>query len=53
MLGRRGYPTYLCIGVTKEGDELRAHAWIECNGVAVIEAKGNFSTILTLPGVLS
>jgi hypothetical protein len=53
MLERRGYPAFLCVGVAKEGDELRAHAWVECSGVAVIGAKGNFSTILILPGVSS
>jgi len=32
MLERRDINTTLCIGVNKDGSELKAHAWIECNG---------------------
>lgn len=37
LLGRRGYPACLRIGVEKgEGGQLQAHAWVESDGVVVI-----------------
>lgn len=37
LLHRRGYPTSLRIGVTKEANgKLAAHAWVECQGRIVI-----------------
>jgi Transglutaminase-like superfamily len=53
MLGRRGYPAFLCVGVARDGNELRAHAWVERNGAAVIGAKRLFTTILIVPGASS
>ena len=41
MLARRGYPARLCIGVAKdEGGQLKAHAWVECEGNIVIGSRG-------------
>jgi hypothetical protein len=53
MLARRGYPTTLCIGVSKRGDDLSAHAWVECGGDAVVGSGAGFSKILALPGAPS
>ena len=30
MLKRRGINTLLCFGVSKEGQQINAHAWVEC-----------------------
>ena len=35
LLERRGIAAVLCIGVTKGNLEVNAHAWIECDGIAV------------------
>lgn len=32
LLARRGYQTELHIGVARQGDELKAHAWLESSG---------------------
>ncbi|MCC7353727.1 MAG: lasso peptide biosynthesis B2 protein [Anaerolineae bacterium] len=41
LLGRRGLPARLHIGVVKGGDgRLQAHAWVESNGVVVIGGSG-------------
>ena len=34
LLERRGVPSRFCVGVTKDGSALAAHAWIDCDGVA-------------------
>lgn len=36
LLARAGYETELCIGVVKEGRELKAHAWVERDGVVIV-----------------
>ena len=33
LLARRGIASDLRIGVRKDGDQLQAHAWVECEGV--------------------
>jgi hypothetical protein len=53
MLRRRGHAASLCIGVTKEGGDFGAHAWVECEGVAVVGSRGAFTTLLVLPGAQS
>ena len=35
LLGRRGVPSRFCVGVAKNGPALTAHAWIECDGIAL------------------
>ena len=40
LLWRRGLPTTLHLGVAKQGDQLTAHAWLECDGVLVTGARG-------------
>jgi len=35
LLGRRGIPARLRIGVRKEHEELEAHAWVELGGVVL------------------
>jgi len=37
LLGRRGIASSLRIGARKTGDKFEAHAWVECNGVALNE----------------
>jgi len=37
LLSRRGIPARLRLGVFKDdGDDLKAHAWVETNGIIVI-----------------
>src|SRR5579872_220926 len=37
LLGRRGCPTTVRIGVAREGmDGLEAHAWLECEGAVIL-----------------
>lgn len=40
LLGRRGIPSELRIGVRKKGEELEAHAWVEQDGAALNEPEG-------------
>jgi len=40
LLGRRGIVAELRIGVRREGEGLRAHAWLECGGQPVGEPEG-------------
>ncbi len=41
MLARRGHPARIRIGVAKdEGGQLKAHAWVECEGKIVIGGRG-------------
>ncbi len=35
LLGRAGITAEVRIGVRKESDQLRAHAWVECDGVVL------------------
>ena len=56
MLGRRGYPSNLCIGVLprRAGDPqpLQSHAWMECQGTVLIGGLDNLSeyAVLTARG---
>ena len=46
MLRGRGHPAEVRIGVKREGGELAAHAWVEYEGVALLEAGlEEFSTL--------
>ncbi len=46
MLHERGHPSELRIGVRREGGELAAHAWVEHDGRALLEAGlDQFSTL--------
>lgn len=38
MLRRRGIATRLCLGVTREGEALAAHAWLEIGKDVVVGA---------------
>jgi hypothetical protein len=37
MLGRRGIPTVLCLGVMKDKGNLQGHAWLEIDGAPLSE----------------
>jgi hypothetical protein len=37
MLGRQGIASNLRIGTRKTGDKFEAHAWVECNEMAINE----------------
>ena len=37
LLGRQGIPSQLRVGIRKEGGNLEAHAWVECEGMALNE----------------
>jgi hypothetical protein len=52
MLRRAGIDAQLRIGVGKEGArDLRAHAWVECGGAALLgEDLGPFRSLGRLPG---
>jgi hypothetical protein len=53
LLARHGYPSYLRIGVSRDGaGRLAAHAWIECEGRMVIggEIAEDFTTLPALEG---
>jgi Transglutaminase-like superfamily len=39
LLGRRGISTSVRIGTRKTGEKFEAHAWVECDGVALNEAE--------------
>jgi len=41
LLGRKGIATTLEIGVRKEGQDLRSHAWLEHDGRLVGEPEQN------------
>lgn len=41
MLNRFGYAAEIKIGVLKESSELKAHAWVECDGRVVLGATRN------------
>lgn len=45
---REGVPSELCIGVLKDGDELKAHAWVEVAGQIVNDTHGAISTFVLL-----
>lgn len=54
MLGRRGVPSVLCLGVAKEEGAIRAHAWLVASGGVVCggpEAQG-FTAIAAFPSGL-
>ena len=40
MLNRFGYAAEIKIGVLKESSDLKAHAWVECEGRVVLGATG-------------
>ena len=39
LLGRQGISTSVRIGTRKTGEKFEAHAWVECDGVALNEPK--------------
>ena len=41
MLNRFGYTAEIKIGVSKESSDLKAHAWVECEGRVVLGATRN------------
>jgi Transglutaminase-like superfamily len=46
LLRRRGVPAELCVGARKEEGNFEAHAWVECEGVAIngtSESEGAFA----------
>ena len=45
LLTRRGAPSRFCLGVATNGASLRAHAWIECDGVATDASVHPFSEL--------
>jgi hypothetical protein len=40
MLRRRGIASSLCLGVSREGDTLLAHAWVEIRGKVILGGRG-------------
>lgn len=49
LLNRRGASARLCLGVTKDGASLAAHAWVACDGVASDAARSSFRELRTSP----
>jgi hypothetical protein len=50
MLSRRGALAQLRIGVAAQSNQLRAHAWVECNGVPVNDDAGISERFTPLSG---
>ena len=50
MLRRRGVPALLRFGVRWRGDELNAHAWVECGGAVVNDAPDVAASFMPLEG---
>lgn len=50
LLQRRGWRSTLYLGVAKHGEELAAHAWLECAGIVVTGNRGkqHFTPIVQL-----
>jgi hypothetical protein len=48
LLERRGMPSRFCLGVAKEGQALAAHAWIDCDGVALDAAAAAVTELRTV-----
>jgi len=50
LLERRGYPTQLRIGFTRDkGGQMSAHAWIESEGRVAIGGAGNMACYIPVP----
>ena len=49
LLERRGVASRFCVGVTKDGSALSAHAWIDCDGVAHDAAAIAVSELRAIP----
>ncbi|MBE9036792.1 lasso peptide biosynthesis B2 protein [aff. Roholtiella sp. LEGE 12411] len=50
LLDRRGYPTQLRIGFTRnKGGQMSAHAWVENQGQVVIGGAGNIGRYISVP----
>jgi hypothetical protein len=47
LLARRGVPSRCCVGVAKHGPALAAHAWVECDGVALDATALQFGELQT------
>jgi len=48
LLARQGYAATLCIGVTKRDEAFGAHAWVECDGRAVVGVQAHFTPLCSL-----
>ena len=50
LLERRGYPTQLRIGFTRDkGGQMSAHAWVESEGRVAIGGTGNMTSYIPVP----
>ena len=50
LLERRGYPTQLRIGFTRDkGGQMSAHAWVESEGRVAIGGAGNMARYIPVP----
>ena len=50
LLERRGYPTQLRIGFTRDkGGQMSAHAWVESEGRVAIGGTGNMARYIPVP----
>ena len=49
LLGKRGIPSTLQIGVARNGDVLTAHAWLEYNGQVVFGQQEKDAFVLLVP----
>jgi hypothetical protein len=50
MLRRRGIASRLCLGVAREGDELKAHAWVEVGKVKILGAAEGYARLAEFGG---
>ena len=52
IFSKRGYPSHLRIGVSKnENEQLEAHAWVECKGQVVIGNCPDFTRYKVMPSL--
>lgn len=49
LLGGRGVPSQLRVGVRRDGESLTAHAWLECEGRTVGDLPDGFSVLEAPP----
>jgi hypothetical protein len=49
LLERRGVPSRFCVGVSRRGPALAAHAWVDCDGVVHDAASAGSFVELTPP----
>lgn len=53
LLARHGYSTQMHIGIRKDDGNLDAHAWLEYDGVPLMESDAHLNKFVRLPSTSS